>query len=112
MSWCGHVTYRVAVPGARPLSDCAPPSTDVLDVQRSLCGHGLWEGNRVLQGQREAADRREGGGDGNYADKTPHPFTPYSLVAMATGPSCRTALEVAVGGCRGPAEIKETAWNQ
>lgn len=71
------------------------------------------EGNRVLQGQREAADRGGGGGgDGNYADNPPPPFTPYSLVAMATGPSCRTALEVAVGGCRGPAEIKETVWNQ
>lgn len=106
MSRCGHVTYRVAVPGPRP-SAPVPPSTDVLDVQRSLCGHGLLEGNRILQRQREAADRGVGG-DGNYADKLPHPFTPCSLVAMATGPSCRTALEVAVGGCRGPAEIKET----
>lgn len=98
-----------------------PPSTDVLDVQRPLCGHGLWERNRVLQGQREAADRG-GGGDGNYADKPPHPFTPCSLVAIATGPSCRTALEVAVGergmrgrglgGCRGLAEIKETVLDQ
>lgn len=41
-----------------------------------------------------------------------HPFTLCSLVAMATGPSCRTALEVAVGGCRGPAEIKEAVWDQ
>lgn len=42
----------------------------------------------------------------------PHPFTPCSLVAMATGPGCRTALELVVGGCRGPAEIKETVWDQ